>query len=116
MSSSIQEANTGGPAFVVRLGAMAPVYIEYEGDSIEIPFGATVIGREVGCTLRFNDPSVSRRHLRFIRREGEVFVEDLGSSNGTLLNGRRVTAPIHVRADDIVTIGGRELIVRISPT
>ncbi|MDB4955105.1 MAG: hypothetical protein JWO36_2674 [Myxococcales bacterium] len=93
--------------------ALGRVYIEYLGDSIELPLGETVVGRDVGCALRFNDPSVSRRHLRFIRREGEVFLEDLKSSNGTLLNGRAITAAIHVREGDIISVGSRELIVRM---
>lgn len=92
---------------------MARVYIEYLGDSIELPLGETIVGRDVGCALRFNDPSVSRRHLRFIRREGEVFLEDLKSSNGTLLNGRSVTAPIHVRNGDIIKVGSREIVIRV---
>ena len=52
---------------------MARVYIEYLGDSIELPIGETVIGRDVGCAMRFNDSAVSRRHLRFVRRQDDVF-------------------------------------------
>jgi hypothetical protein len=91
------------------------VYLEYLGDSVELPVGETVIGRDVGCALRFNDPSVSRRHVRFVRRavHAEVFVEDLGSSNGTMLNGRSVTAPLRVLDGDKLVIGTRELVIRI---
>src|SRR5262249_38852046 len=89
------------------------VYLEYLGDSVELPIGETVIGRDVGCALRFNDPSVSRRHIKFVRRADEVFVEDLGSSNGTLLNGRALSAPIRVLNGDRVVVGTRELTIRI---
>jgi hypothetical protein len=57
--------------------------------------------------------------LRFVRRadvvaEGsETFVEDLGSANGTLLNGRSVTAPIRVLDGDKLVVGTRELTIRI---
>ncbi|HEU0031115.1 MAG TPA: FHA domain-containing protein [Kofleriaceae bacterium] len=91
---------------------MPKLYIEYLGDSIELPRGETVVGREVGCALRFNDPSISRRHMRFVRRVDEVFVEDLRSSNGTLLNGRAVTAPMRIGDGDIITVGSRTLTVR----
>ena len=47
---------------------MARVYLEYLGDAVELPIGETVIGRDIGCSLRFNDPSVSRRHLKIVRR------------------------------------------------
>ena len=69
------------------------LYIGYLGDSIELPLGETLVGRDVGCALRFNDPSVSRRHLRFVHRVNEMFVEDVGSSNGTLFNGRTLRGP-----------------------
>jgi hypothetical protein len=89
------------------------VHIEYLGDSVELPLGETVVGRDVACALRFNDPSVSRRHLRFIRRQDDVFVEDLGSSNGTLLNGRAVAAPLRIVDGDSIKVGSRILTVRI---
>lgn len=93
---------------------MSQVYLEYLGDSIELPIGETVVGRDVGCMLRFNDPAVSRRHLRFIRREDELFVEDLQSANGTLLNGRRVTSAIRLREGDVIHVGTRELTIRLA--
>lgn len=84
------------------------------GDSVELPLGETVVGRDVACALRFNDPAISRRHLRFIRRQNEVFVEDLGSSNGTLLNGRSVAAPLRIVDGDTIKVGSRTLTVRIA--
>lgn len=95
-------------------GHVQRVHIEYLGDAVELPVGETVVGRDVQCALRFNDPAVSRRHLRFIRRHDEVFVEDLGSSNGTLLNGRGVAAPLRILDGDEIKVGSRTLIVRIA--
>jgi pSer/pThr/pTyr-binding forkhead associated (FHA) protein len=89
------------------------VHIEYLGDSVELPVGETVIGRDLSCALRFNDPAVSRRHVRFIRRADEVFVEDLGSSNGTLLNGCMVAGALRIVDGDTVSVGSRVLTVRI---
>lgn len=90
----------------------AIVYLEYLGNSVELPFGETVVGRNPGCALRFNDPSVSREHMRFIRRREQVFIEDLGSMNGTLVNGVRVASAIALHDGDIVRIGAR--VVKIS--
>lgn len=92
---------------------MQRVHLEYLGDSVELPIGETVIGRDLSCALRFNDPSVSRKHLRFIRRQDEVFLEDLGSSNGTLLNGRTVAAALRITDGDEVRVGNRLLTIRI---
>jgi len=90
------------------------VHIEYMGDFVELPAGETLVGRDVTCALRFNDPAVSRRHLRFVRRHNEVFVEDLKSSNGTLLNGRTVVTPLRIADGDEVRVGARLLKVRIT--
>jgi hypothetical protein len=92
---------------------MQRVYVEHRGDSIELPPGETIVGRDVGCALRFNDPVVSRRHLRFIRRAHEIFVEDLGSSNGTLLNGAKIDAPMRLAGGDTITLGGCSLTLRV---
>jgi hypothetical protein len=89
-------------------------YIEYLGNSVELPLGETVVGRDVGCKLRFNDPAVSRKHMRFIRRADEIFVEDLNSSNGTKLNGQPITQPMALSDGDAIMVGGRTMFVRLT--
>ncbi|MFN0246658.1 MAG: FHA domain-containing protein [Kofleriaceae bacterium] len=91
---------------------MRRFYIEYLGDFVELPLGETIIGRDIGCMLRFNDPAVSRRHLRFVRQDHEVTVEDLHSSNGTLVNGERLKRPRAIADGDSIKLGTRELTVR----
>ena len=93
---------------------MQRVHIEYMGDYVELPLGETLVGRDITCALRFNDPAVSRRHLRFVRRQGEVFVEDLGFSNGTLLNGNTIATALRIKDGDEVRVGARLLKVRIA--
>ncbi len=89
------------------------IYLVYKGDSVELRPGEIVIGRDMGCHLRFNDPSVSRRHVRIVRRRDEVFVEDLKSTNGTLVNGQPASGPVAIRSGDIVAVGTRELTVLV---
>jgi hypothetical protein len=67
-------------------------------------------GRELDLALR--DPEVSRRHARFDTQDGVVFVDDLHSSNGTFLNGRRVTEAIEVRQGDEIDAGTTRMIVK----
>jgi DNA-binding winged helix-turn-helix (wHTH) protein len=52
--------------------------------------GTNVIGRDPDCAVMIDAPNVSRRHACIVVRGGEVTIEDLGSKNGTYVNGRRV--------------------------
>jgi predicted component of type VI protein secretion system len=64
----------------------------------------TTIGRE-GCDITLTDPDVSRRHAAIRIAAGEVTIEDLGSTNGTLVNGETITEPRTLRDGDEVRIG-----------
>ena len=71
--------------------------------------GPLVIGRERDCQLRLTaDPRVSRRHAQVFARGEEIYVEDLGSGNGTFVNGERVTRQV-VQAGDRLRVGRTEL-------
>jgi len=62
---------------------------------------AVVIGRELPSEIVVDDPSVSRQHARFVLTQGEVWVEDLDSRNGTFLRGRRITRERLESADEV---------------
>jgi pSer/pThr/pTyr-binding forkhead associated (FHA) protein len=63
------------------------------------------IGRGDRCAIRLQDTYVSQVHARLYPKDGAWYVEDLGSTNGTLLNDRRVDAPLEVHAGDVVKVG-----------
>jgi pSer/pThr/pTyr-binding forkhead associated (FHA) protein len=67
--------------------------------------GPTDIGRAPSCAITVDDTYVSQQHARVFDRAGTWFVEDLGSTNGTFLNDRRVTQPAEVHAGDVVRLG-----------
>jgi hypothetical protein len=72
--------------------------------------GELILGREAGsATLVLDDPGVSRRHARVLPENGGVIVEDLGSSNGTYVNGQRITGPVELGAGDEVQVGATVL-------
>src|SRR6476619_3067936 len=75
------------------------------GQMYRIPEGSTVIGRAGNAELRIVEEGMSRRHAR-VRREGErVLVEDLGSVNGTFVNGERLEDPRVLEEGDKIQIG-----------
>jgi pSer/pThr/pTyr-binding forkhead associated (FHA) protein len=67
----------------------------------------TIVGRDLANDIAISDPEVSRRHARFVMKEGIVFVEDLGSTNGTFLNGTRLASPQPLRQGDTITFGDK---------
>ncbi|MGD1146431.1 MAG: RDD family protein [Thermoanaerobaculaceae bacterium] len=64
-----------------------------------------VIGRSRSCDIRLREDTVSRLQAAFVWREGNLVIEDLGSSNGTYLNGLRVVEPQTVVTGDVVRFG-----------
>ncbi len=63
------------------------------------------VGRAAGCQITLDDTYASQVHARIFTRDGQLFVEDLGSTNGTYLNRRKVSAPMVVSRGDQVQIG-----------
>jgi predicted component of type VI protein secretion system len=65
---------------------------------------AVIIGRDPSCELIINDRQVSRFHARFEITPQGVFLEDLGSKNGTYCNGRRVDEPLLLKDGDLIQV------------
>ena len=77
---------------------------DHKGQTYELADELTV-GRAGGCQITLDDTYVSQLHARVYRRDGQLYVEDLGSTNGTYLNRKKVTAPIAIRKGDRLQIG-----------
>ncbi len=75
------------------------------GKAVELSRGELVIGRNEPAGLVINHPEVSRRHARLFFQNGSFCVEDLGSSNGTLVNGVPVGVPQVLSEGDVIQLG-----------
>ncbi len=76
-----------------------------EGQQFVVVQPVVRIGRDDDNDVVLSDSGVSRQHTRIFDKNGRPFVEDLGSSNGTLLNGERVVLPRELRSGDALAIG-----------
>jgi pSer/pThr/pTyr-binding forkhead associated (FHA) protein len=85
-----------------------------DGRQSEIPLRrpVQVIGRQTDCQIRIPSPTVSRHHCEIIVDGSRVSVRDLGSSNGTYVNKRRITQA-EVAAGDLLAVGDLVFVVRI---
>jgi pSer/pThr/pTyr-binding forkhead associated (FHA) protein len=73
-----------------------------------------VIGRSRACDLRLADPMISRRHCAFSLRDGQVWVEDLASHNGTRLDGERLLEPRPVADGALLQLARWTFTVRLA--
>jgi pSer/pThr/pTyr-binding forkhead associated (FHA) protein len=112
VASTISPANNraakAAKASKKKRGAPGTVTI---ADGPQAGVGATlgdepvVIGRGSDCQIRLDDDYSSTRHARLFQSEGEWWVEDLGSTNGTYLDGQRVTRPVPAEIGGSIRIG-----------
>jgi serine/threonine protein kinase len=84
------------------------------GKAFNLKGGVNVIGRSAECEIVLKSPEVSKRHCQILVREDEVAVEDLGSINGTILNGQAIRRGV-LKDGDVLDIGDRRLTFRLHP-
>jgi hypothetical protein len=84
--------------FVMRSGPTPGVTFPLEGDQL-------TIGRDASNGVAINDSEVSRKHSRLSFQGGKYVVEDLGSTNGTFVNGQRLSGPVVLKPGDVVSLG-----------
>jgi len=86
------------------------------GPPITVGPGTFVVGRAVGSDVRLDDRQVSRSHARLTVDEVSVWLEDLQTVNGTLVNGKEVKTRQLLRHGDIVQFGAAEFAVELITT
>lgn len=98
----------GRPAanLVIRQGTQA-------GMSFPIAGAQVIIGREEGLDIVLQDPEASRRHTRISWQGGRYVVEDMGSTNGTFINGVQITAPQVLNLGDSIGIGQTAMVFQM---
>ncbi len=78
------------------------------GHTFDVAAGAR-LGRAAASEVHIDDSYASAAHARIYRRGGRVYIEDLGSTNGTFVNGRQLARPHPLEVNDTVRIGDTEL-------
>ena len=78
------------------------------------PTDCTILGRQAECAICLDGRAVSRQHAQILLRGENYFIEDLGSSNGTFLNSKRLPSrvPVPFNEGDVLTVGPHTLALR----
>ncbi len=84
-----------------------------KGDHFDL-FGGISLGRSADADVRLDDRYASGFHARVFNRGGNYFVEDLNSTNGTLLNSQELHGEAELRPGDVIRIGDTELRFEVS--
>lgn len=71
----------------------------------ELTQAVITIGRDYSNEIVINDPEVSRKHARLTAQTGGYIIEDMGSTNGTFVNGQRLLGPHLLRAGEVIAFG-----------
>jgi FHA domain len=104
----IRSSDAAGDSRRERSGRFHLKVIEpasYRGTTYDLTDEITV-GRAAGCGVHVEDAYTSNLHARVFRRDGAVWVEDLGSTNGTWVNAERINGPTRLGRGDLLQVGG----------
>jgi DNA-binding winged helix-turn-helix (wHTH) protein len=109
-----------GPATVQPLGAAAEAeafsthWVVWDGGQVRLATGDNILGRGRRVTVWLDSPSISRRHARIVVTGTDAAVEDLGSRNGTYVQGVKVTTPTRLSDGDEIRLGSVMLTYRLN--
>lgn len=78
---------------------------KHKGKRLKLPDGESVFGRETGVSVRIASNDVSRRHCQVVSRGKSLVVRDLGSSNGTFVNGVPIQVETSLEPGDVLMVG-----------
>ncbi len=84
------------------MASVTVIFGGQEQSSYQLDRPKLVVGREPNCEIHIDNLGISRQHCAFMQRNDAFLVQDLGSSNGTYVNGRKVTEHFLNDADEIV--------------
>ena len=90
------------------------VRLTFSEDSPKLMSGGLIIGRDSGaCELQMNDPSVSRKHAKIFKDQGVIWIQDLDSANGTVINGlsMKPNNPVKLPIQGEVAFGAVQLTI-----
>ena len=104
------EAHAAEP---MRPGPLATCWLSRGREEFPLRSGENIVGRAPEADVRLDGSGVSRRHARIVVAADRVYIEDLGSKNGTAVRGERITAARLLADGDDIAIGSVRVLFRL---
>jgi len=89
---------------------------KHEGKRLTLPDRDVIVGRSEECNITLKTEEVSRQHCRLSFADGQLIICDLGSRNGTLVNGKAIDGNVELQDGDELQIGPMRFRVQTEPT
>jgi DNA-binding winged helix-turn-helix (wHTH) protein len=109
--ADIQSESAGPGERLARGGVMC--WLSSANREVALQDGDHVAGRDPAAGIWLDSPKISRHHARVLVSGASVIVEDLGSKNGTFVNGERIAAAVTLKRDDQIRIGPFRFVFRV---
>jgi pSer/pThr/pTyr-binding forkhead associated (FHA) protein/NADPH-dependent 2,4-dienoyl-CoA reductase/sulfur reductase-like enzyme len=88
-------------------------YLQVNGRDMPLQMTSPNIGRDAKTDIVLNDPAISYIHAQLVRQGNDTYLRDLGSRNGTFVNGERISIPHRLENGDVIQMGGASLIYHL---
>ncbi len=85
------------------------LWLQLGQDRFPVRQGETTLGRSHYCTIVLQSARASREHAAIRAEEERITITDLGSLNGTAVNGHRISEPVELEVGDLITIGSQQI-------
>jgi FhaA, N-terminal domain/FHA domain len=108
-------ARVAGPVAEAHVRRGTPrALLAYCGRRLLVPPGGGIVGRSRDCEIVIDDAGISRRHAQLRPIDGGWTIEDLGSTNGVIVNGREIRAAEPLHPGDRLELGSTQLVFEIA--
>ncbi len=87
-------------------------YLQVGGREIQLRMSSPNIGRDAKADIALDDPTISYIHAQLVRQAEDTYVRDLGSRNGTQVNGKVISMPYRLENGDVIKLGDTSLVFR----
>ncbi len=109
-STNLRDCDLSHDRFLKDRGCLLVIQGGMVGERFPLDTNKKTLGRVPGVEIEIRDDSISRRHAEIAKRDNQFFIRDLGSTNGTFVNGEKISSERQLRSGDAIVLGGNTVL------